>query len=156
ADTLVSDRWLDHLHAASRKRQDVGSVCPITNNGTILSYPYMNIVNPLPRDCSVHKICTLLGESLYGNSLIEIPTPVGFCVYMRRQAIEEIGIFDEALFGLGYGEECDWAMRARYKGYRHYATTHTFVFHFGGTSFDDQASPQQANAAEILRRRHPS
>ena len=75
---------------------------------------------------------------------------------MPRRVIEEIGIFDEAAFGLGYGEECDWAMRARYKGYRHYATTRTFVFHFGGTSFAERASQQQKDAAEILRRRHPN
>ena len=156
ADTLVSDRWLDHLRAAAQMRPDLGSVSPFTNNGTILSYPYMNTANSLPLDCSLKKLCALLEGQSRGDALIEIPTPVGFCMYMRRRVIEEIGIFDEALFRLGYGEECDWAMRARHKGYRHYATARTFVFHFGGTSFADRASQQQKEAAEILRRRHPN
>ena len=156
ADTLVSDRWLDHLRADAEMRPDLGSLSPLTNNGTILSYPYTNTANSLPLDCSLEKLCAFLETRPHEDTLIEIPTPVGFCMYMRRRVIEEVGLFDEALFRLGYGEECDWAMRAREKGYRHYATTRTFVFHFGGTSFGDRAGQRQREAAEILRRRHPN
>ena len=156
ADTVVCDRWLDHLHAAAQARQDLASVSPLSNNATILSYPHINAANPLPRDSSLPKLCAFLEKRLEADALIEIPTSVGFCMYMRRQAVEDVGIFDEAAFGLGYGEECDWAMRARNKGYRHYATTRSFVYHVGNISFAERAIRQQTDAAEILRRRHPN
>jgi GT2 family glycosyltransferase len=156
ADTLVSDRWLDHLSAAAQSSRDLGSVSPLSNNATILSYPHINRANPLPRDCSLKELCRLLEARVDGNALIEIPTSVGFCMYMPRHVIEDVGIFDEGAFGLGYGEECDWAMRARQKGYRHYVTTRDFVYHTGEVSFSDRAVRQQADAGEILRRRHPN
>ena len=74
ADTVVFDHWLDHLHAAAQMRQDLGSVSPLTNNGTILSYPFINAVNRLPLDCSIQKICAFLEEQSNGDPLIEIPT----------------------------------------------------------------------------------
>ena len=156
ADTVVYDRWLDHLYAAAQNRQDLGSVSPLSNNATILSYPYINAANPLPRDSSLQTLCAFLEERRDAEALVEIPTPVGFCMYMPRRVIEKVGIFDEGVFGLGYGEECDWAMRARNKGYRHYATTRSFVYHLGNVSFADRAIRQQADAAEILRGRHPN
>ena len=150
ADTVVCDHWLDHLHAAAQARPDLASVSPLSNNATILSYPHTNAANPLPLDSSLAKLCAFLEERLEADALIEIPTSVGFCMYMRRQAIEDIGIFDEAAFGLGYGEECDWAMRARNHGYRHYATTRSFVYHVGSVSFGERAIRQQTDAAEIF------
>ena len=140
SDTVVCDRWLDHLHASAQAREDVASVSPLSNNATVLSYPHINSDNPMPRDSSLRALCGYLEEQVEDNAIIEIPTPVGFCMYMRRHVIEQIGIFDEATFGIGYGEEGDWAMRARRKGYRHFVTTRSFVYHVGGVSFGEQAA----------------
>ena len=156
ADTLVCDHWLDHLSAAAQRSRHIGSVSPLSNNATILSYPHINCANPLPPDCSLKQLCQLLENRFDGDTLIEIPTSVAFCMYMPRHVIENVGIFDEGAFGLGYGEECDWAMRARQKGYRHYVATRSFVYHTGEVSFADRAIRRQADAGEILRRRHPN
>ena len=48
---------------------------------------------------------------------MEIPTSVGFCVYLRREALDAVGPFDEQLFGTGYGEENDLSCRMRDAGY---------------------------------------
>lgn len=156
ADTLVCDHWLDHLSAAAKRSPDLGSVSPLSNNATILSYPHINRANQLPPDCSLRELCRFLEARVDGSALIEIPTSVGFCMYIPKNVIEDVGIFDEGAFGLGYGEECDWAMRARRKGYRHYVTTRSFVYHTGEISFSDRAARQQADAGDILRRRHPN
>jgi O-antigen biosynthesis protein len=156
SDTVVSDHWIDHLNAAASSREDLASVSPLSNNATILSYPYINIANAVPSDCSIQQLTAFLESRSSEDELIEIPTPVGFCMLMRRCAIERVGIFDEAAFGLGYGEESDWAMRARNQGYRHYVATRSFVYHAGGVSFADRAVQRQVDAAEILRRRHPN
>jgi GT2 family glycosyltransferase len=156
SDTVVSNHWVDHLHAAAALREDLASVSPLSNNATILSYPQINIANAIPSDSSIQQLGAFLDNRAADDGLVEIPTPVGFCMLMRRRAIENVGIFDEAAFGLGYGEESDWAMRARNEGYRHYAATRSFVYHAGTVSFAGRAAQRQVDAAEILRRRHPN
>ena len=47
---------------------------------------------------------------------IEIPVGVGFCLYIRRECLDEIGYFDEAKFGKGYGEEVAFCMQATKAG----------------------------------------
>nr|WP_301340867.1 glycosyltransferase [Azospirillum brasilense] len=39
ADTLVAGNWLERLRAAARSVPDVGTVTPLSNDATILSYP---------------------------------------------------------------------------------------------------------------------
>ncbi|MCS5961317.1 hypothetical protein LNP74_26595 [Klebsiella pneumoniae subsp. pneumoniae] len=36
------------------------------------------------------------------NNLVEIPTGVGFCMYIRRDCLNQVGYFDEETFGRGY------------------------------------------------------
>ena len=42
---------------------------------------------------------------------VAVPTTVGFCLYVRRAALDQIGGFDAEAFGRGYGEENDFCMR---------------------------------------------
>jgi len=41
----------------------------------------------------------------------------GSCMYIKRELIEEIGLFDEG-YGMGYREEIDFCLRAREKGWK--------------------------------------
>src|SRR4029077_14459016 len=47
SDTVVSDFWVDKLVGVARSDQTIASVSPMTNNATILSYPYPNQENGL-------------------------------------------------------------------------------------------------------------
>ena len=40
-----------------------------------------------------------------GGRSVEVPTSVGFCMYIRRAALAEVGLFDADAFGRGYGEK---------------------------------------------------
>jgi hypothetical protein len=86
---------------------------------------------------------------------IEIPTSVGFCMYLRREALHEVGLFDEEAFGRGYGEENDWCLRATAKGWKHLLCADLFVSHAGGASFGDEASQHQARALSVISQRYP-
>ncbi len=66
---------------------------------------------------------------------VEIPTTVGFCMYIKRSCIDAVGLFDENTFGRGYGEECDFCLRASQKGWGHVLCADTFVYHAGGVGF---------------------
>ena len=50
-------------------------------------------------------------------------------------AWREIGPFDAATFGKGYGEENDWCQRAGAKGYCNVLVPNLFVYHAHGASF---------------------
>ncbi len=63
------------------------------------------------------------------------PTTVGFCMYIRRAALDEAGPFDAKTFGKGYGEENDFCLRSAALGWRHHIACDTFVRHEGGASF---------------------
>ena len=45
------------------------------------------------------------------------------------------GQFDDETFGLGYGEENDFCLRAVERGWRHLLACDTYVFHEGNVSF---------------------
>ena len=68
----------------------------------------------------------------------EVITGVGFCMYVTRAALDLCGVFDEETFGLGYGEEVDFCLRATRLGLRHLVEDSTFVYHRGGVSFGER------------------
>ena len=76
---------------------------PFSNNATICSYPHFCEDNELPDGLSLEEVDALFACANAGQ-VIEIPTGVGFCMYLRRAAIDDVGVFDADAFGRGYGE----------------------------------------------------
>lgn len=134
SDTVVSAGWLDRMVAAAYSAPDIASVTPFSNDATICSVPRFCRPNRLPDGHDVDSFADLVSR-LSPHRLPELPTGVGFCMYMRRAAIDRVGLFDEEHFGHGYGEENDWCMRAARIGLRHILEDSTFVFHHGSASF---------------------
>ena len=65
------------------------------------------------------------------NLFPDIPTAHGFCMYIKREAIDDLGLFDEETFGKGYGEENDFSYRCLQAGYRHLLCDNTYILHKG-------------------------
>src|SRR5262249_44080999 len=84
-----------------------------------------------------------------------IPTGVGVCLYIKRRALDVVGAFDEAAFGLGYGEETDFCLRALRAGFVHVLDDATFIYHVGGRSFGAGLRERVRAAERVMRRRHP-
>lgn len=152
SDTKVFNDWIDRLYEIGNNKM-VASVTPFSNNATILSYPRTLHDNPYPLEIDYADIDAIAKVDNKGM-LQEIPTAVGFCMYMNQHAIEEIGLFDEISFGKGYGEENDWCARASQKGYRHLAATNVYVYHRGGASFGSERHKLIAKAMKTLARKH--
>lgn len=53
----------------------------------------------------------------------------GSCIYIKREVIEKIGVFDEG-YGTGYREEVDLCFRAREAGYKVVSSPKAEVIHF--------------------------
>ena len=90
-----------------------------------------------------------------GGDVVDIPVGVGFCLYLRRDCLAEVGAFRPDLFAQGYGEENDLCLRARLLGWRNVALPGLFVGHLGGASFGSRAKHLRARNEKILERLHP-
>lgn len=154
SDTEVPAGWLTRLSAAAAQNPKAASITPFSNNATICSYPDFCEDNELPEGLGVKELDALFADANAGQ-VIQIPTGVGFCMYLRREAIEEVGAFDPEAFGRGYGEENDWCLRASAKGWMHLLAADIFVYHAGGASFREEAGAHQANALQVISERYP-
>ncbi len=154
SDTQVCGDWLDRLRRAAYSSGDIGTVTPFSNNATICSYPEFPRGNALPPDVSIEQLDRLCAE-LNAGERVEIPTAVGFCMYIRRTCLDEVGYFDEQRFGRGYGEENDFCLRARAGGWRSVLTGDTFVYHAGSVSFGEENGPAIRRAMEVMAGLHP-
>jgi len=154
SDTVVPDGWLDRMLAVANTHPRAASVTPFSNNATICSYPNFCEDNELPANSDHVSIDRLFAQANAGCTA-EIPTAVGFCMYLRRAAINQVGEFDEDAFGRGYGEENDWCMRASALGWQHLLCANLFVYHAGGASFGDEAAACQENALAVISKRYP-
>ena len=154
SDTQVHGDWLDRLHTASRSQNNVGTVTPWSNNATICSFPKWPDGAELPDSLSLSFMDTL-AASCCRHSTVPIPTAVGFCMYIRRRCLNEIGLFDQSAFGHGYGEENDFCLRAEQLGYTHLLAADTYVYHAGNASFGGASADLKVTAGAVIRERWP-
>lgn len=154
SDTEVANDWLDRIRRAAYSDRQVASVTPFSNNATICSYPRFCQDNDLPAGYDTARLDALCARTNPG-AVVDVPTGVGFCMYIRRDCLAQVGLFDTANFGKGYGEENDFCQRAAQAGWRNLHLLDTFVLHTGGVSFGASKSPREQAAMETLRRLHP-
>lgn len=149
SDTEVHGDWLDRLMTCAYSDADIGTVTAFSNNGAICSYPvFMSGWDA--QDLPVLSELDDIFRSVNAGCVEPIPTGVGYCMYIKREALKRVGDFDVENFGAGYGEENEFCMRMARLGWRNVLACDVFVLHKGGVSFGD-ASALQACATEKLR-----
>ena len=154
SDTEVAGDWIRRLNASAYREADIGTVTPFSNNATICSYPQFNVENSLPSLWDTAGLDALF-RSANREKHADIPTAVGFCMYIRRDCLDATGPFDQDNFGHGYGEECDFSMRAASLGWRNVIAADVFVYHAGSASFGPQGQSRKGMADQTMRRLHP-
>lgn len=154
SDTVVTFRWVAKLQEAAYSSPHIGTVTPLTNNGTICSVPRFLVSNDLPDGISVDDMNSVV-ESVSRKERIVLPTCIGFCVFFKRDMLKRVGLFREDLFGKGYGEENDLSCRSQKAGFLDIVDDQTFVFHEGGRSFREQTSLLQEENLKTLAKLHP-
>lgn len=154
SDTIVCGNWIQRMSANAYHSDSVGTVTPFSNNGTICSYPVFPCENALPPGWSPQSLDALFEKA---NTRMHhlLPTAVGFCMYIKRQCLTDVGLFDEENFGLGYGEECDFSLRASARGWEHSLAADVFVFHEGGASFSTESDQRKSEADNVMAKMHP-
>jgi GT2 family glycosyltransferase len=74
-------------------------------------------------------------------------------MYLRRSALRQLGGFDAATFGRGYGEENDFCLRAAAMGWRNVLCETAYVVHLGNASFGPlDMAPNGDNLRRLLAR----
>ncbi|NRP46005.1 MULTISPECIES: glycosyltransferase [unclassified Marinobacterium] len=157
SDAEVSNDWLDRmLNAAYSYPEPVSSVTPFSNNATICSFPGFCEDNDLMFGKSVFEIDEAFKRCNHAQ-VVEVPTAIGFCMYITRSSLNDAGLFDVEKFGKGYGEENEFCLRTAARGWKHLHALDTFVWHKGSVSFGDEVRDERASAAlQIIEQDYPS
>lgn len=156
SDTEVTPGWLDRIGTCLDSDPDIATCTPWSNNGEITSIPKFCDSNPVPADArGVSEVIARAVESLGGPGYPELPTAVGFCMGISRKAIDAVGCFDADHFGAGYGEENDFSLRARERGFRNVLCDDTYIVHHGGRSFGPLGVRPDQRSMQRLLERHP-
>jgi GT2 family glycosyltransferase/glycosyltransferase involved in cell wall biosynthesis len=153
SDTRVTSDWLGAIRRCAASDATIGTITPFSNNAEICSFPLLCVDNPVGGQDESETIAAAMSRAA-APTYPDLPTGVGFCLFIRRALIDEIGLFDTA-FGAGYGEENDLCLRAARSGWRNVLADDAFVVHVGGRSFAGQKVELSPRNTAILLERHP-
>jgi len=135
SDTIVTQGWLEKMDRCAHSDSRIGMVNPLSNSAEFLSVPYPLEFNSIPTGFTLESFSNLISE-LSECRYPSIPATPGFCLLIKREIFNQIGVFDEK-FELGYWEDFDFCMRVKRKGYKAVCCDDAFVYHYGRKSFGD-------------------
>jgi GT2 family glycosyltransferase len=153
SDTIITDGWVEKLQRAAYSKPRVATATPLSNYVTINGIPNPFKFNPVPLGMDVDSFGAFL-ERISLRYYPEVPAGVGFCMYIKRSVLGEMGYFDDAKFEKGYAEETDFCMRALKKGYLHVIDDATYIYHIGGVSFESVKDPEVLREKNIMIERN--
>lgn len=134
-DVIVTPQWLTRLLACAHSDDKIASVNPLTNQAAQIDLPLAPGANFYDMDWTVRQRTP---------DYPDVVTGVGFCLLLRRTALEHVGLLDE-IYGQGYCEESDLCMRLTTQGYRTVVADNVYVYHQGQASFTHSLARYQHN-----------
>lgn len=142
SDTIVSAGWLDRLAHCAESDARVGIVGPLSNTASWQSVPRFEdrgdwATNPLPAGVSIEDMAGQIA-AFSAQSYPRIPLLNGFCLFIKRSTLDQVGLFDEASFGKGYGEENDLCLRAHKAGIVLAVADDVYVHHAQSRSYSTE------------------
>jgi len=154
SDVIVPANWLKRLQMEAYSHPHIGTVTPFSNNATICSFPNFLEENPQAFNLDVHAIDAVFQQSTL--PCVAAPTGVGFCMFIRRACLDQIGYLNAEKFGRGYGEENDLCQRALKAGWLNILSPNMYAFHEGGVSFSSDKQALVDNAVRVIDSLHPN
>ena len=153
SDTVATRGWYEALVACAQSDPRIGTITPWSNNAEICSFPRFCEAAPLPE---APDLLAEAAAALGPGDYVDLPTGVGFCMYVRRALLRAVGGFDQATFGRGYGEENDLCLRAAAHGWRNVLCHTAYVGHRGGASFAAEGHRPGGENLMRLNARYPA
>jgi len=152
ADAEVFEGWIERLAAVAHSHEHIGTVTPLGEAASIVTYPGSRA---RPCTAALAERIDYIARHVNADKVVQIPVGVAFCLYLRRACLEDVGEFDEVSFDKGYGEENDFCLRARSRGWRNVAAPNVFVRHVGGRSFGAAREVLTTRNQRIINQRYP-
>lgn len=137
-DVVVTPGWLERLVDHAERDERIGAVGPMSDRvGEIQQDDFF-----LGQITSEDELLRHAAEVAYlkRGQVFEFHRITGFCMLLKRAAIERVGGLDEQ-FGIGFYEDDDLCLRLRQAGYRIMVAADVFVHHAGGVSFKTLGVP---------------
>lgn len=155
ADTEVAANWLQGLRQAAYAHADIATATAVSDNAGAFSVPELEHENTWPSAWQFTHAARALWQEA-GHVMPELPTGNGFCMYIRREVLDAIGLFDAEAFPQGYGEENDFCQRAAASGWRHVIAGKVLVHHERSLSFGiERRMALGERGMQVLRERWP-
>lgn len=155
SDTVVTRNWVEKIAACAYSDPGIATVTPFSNAATICSLPVFCRDNRIPENIGIDEMADLV-EKCSLRKYPRLTVAVGFCMFIKREVIDCVGLFDQKTFCRGYGEENDFCWRAEQMGYRSVLCDDTFIYHKGSASFVGKEKLQLMREHEkILEERYP-
>lgn len=129
-DTIVPKEWLNGL--SRHMSASVASVGPVSNYVAGIQKMELYQREPLPSGIQIDSVAELFHKWNEGRA-VDTRLLIGFCMMIRRDALETVGHLDDELF-LG-NDDLDISWRLRLQGYQLMVATDVFVYHTGQVSF---------------------
>jgi GT2 family glycosyltransferase len=153
-DTVVYGDWVERLRHAAYSDDRIATVNPLTNpNGSHIAF------YPATRDVVKLEIgpaeIDAMTRACNRHQRIVAHTTVGYCMYIKRSCLDDIGLFDVEHFPRAYGEEADFCYRAGYVGWKHVVAADVFVTHLHGKSFGPEKAELMTAMLATFERLHP-
>ena len=153
-DVIVPSDWLERLMFEAYSKRNIATVTPLSNSTTISTFPEFLQDNEIPFGMDVESVNAVFRKCKLKN--IEAPSGIGFCMYIKRTCIDQIGYLDEKKFSRGYGEENDFCQRAIKHGWVNAITPNLYVYHKGSVSYGSEKEQLMEQANHVLSRLHPN
>jgi len=129
-DTVVGPQWLERLVACAERDPEAGVTGPFTNGAVghqLVRQPRYRSLEGFPAFAAA---CAMAND----GRAREVHRLIGFCLLIKREVIERVGLLDER-FGPGGYEDYDYCVRARQAGYKILLAEDVFIHHFGGKGY---------------------
>ncbi len=155
SDTQVGPRWLERLRLTAYSDAAIGTVTAVSDNAGAFSVPELEKHCPIPERWTLEQTQRAVLQQC-GGCLPRLPTGNGFCLYVKRDMLDRVGVLDAQAFPAGYGEENDLCQRAERAGFRHVIAGDVLVQHARSASFgDERRAALGAQGMAVLRKRYP-
>jgi GT2 family glycosyltransferase/glycosyltransferase involved in cell wall biosynthesis len=154
SDTIVTPNWLVNLRLAAFSRIKVGTATAFSNNAGAFSVPNPGVENSIPIGYSLSDWARAINQSTPKTYPLT-PTGHGFCMYIRNDCLEDVGLLDQESFPRGYGEENDFSMRGLRKGWQHVIAINTYIYHVKSASFGDEKVKLLKDGRAIIDKKYP-
>jgi GT2 family glycosyltransferase/glycosyltransferase involved in cell wall biosynthesis len=160
SDTIVPKGWINKLSSCIKSDPAIGLAGALSNAATWQSIPRRRdendgwAINKMPVGCDINEMnhfLDLISEKKYP----EVPSLNGFCISISRDVIDKIGYLDENNFPKGYGEETDYCLRARKKGFKCAIADDLYIYHSKSKSFGLKVRNNLSSIGnDVLKRKH--